>query len=79
MVYNKKETSGPPDKHFNECFNDNMWQMEHMAMMSVKSCYRELDRPLESNFVTSRYTHSSFQNTQIQNHSKLNNCTFINF
>ena len=31
MVYNKNETSGPPDMHFNEYFNDSMWQMEHMA------------------------------------------------
>ena len=24
MVYNKNETSGPPDMHFNEYFNDSM-------------------------------------------------------
>lgn len=24
MVYNKNETSGSPDMHFNECFNDSM-------------------------------------------------------
>lgn len=40
MVYNKNETSGSPDMHFNECFNDSMWQAEHMAIISVKSCYR---------------------------------------
>lgn len=24
MVYNKNETSGPSDMHFNECLNDSM-------------------------------------------------------
>lgn len=60
MVYNKNETSGPPDMHFNECFNDSMWQMEPMAMISLTSCYRELDSSFEPNFVVYRYTYTVF-------------------